>query len=249
MSINQELEQLFANWKQASEKKGDSKFFCKDGLVCKPRVIENLWLNANRRVLFLLKDQNQDADSDKHWDDDARCWFNNDKIYEIPFFKNLAYCLYAILNPEKSFETIAQENIIEFSDNTPFAYVEAKKQPGKGSISENELKRYLENYKDFLKEEISILNPDVIVNCCGDPVGWDFVNSEIFSNSPNKHCYRNEFDSKKRATVIYYKDVNKLHIMLPHPSTPSIKNNPKNFFDFVMYPYKDFLKEYPDWLK
>jgi hypothetical protein len=256
MSINKQLDQLFDDWKEKSKNNKDagnklgSEHFVKDGIVCKPTFVENLWLNSNKRVLFLLKDQNQGADSSKHWDDDARCWFNTEGVYnlQIPFFKNLAYCLYAIFNPDETFESIKQENLVAFWNKTPFAYVEAKKQPGKKSIAARVLQQYLNEYKEFLIKEISILNPDVIVNCCGDPVGWDFVNNEFFNNSPNKHCYKNTFDSKNRDTVIYYEDVKKLHIMLPHPSTQGIAKNPKYFFDFSLFPYKEFLKAYPDWL-
>jgi hypothetical protein len=258
MNIQEQLDKLFKRWLQASINNGDGKRFCKDGIPYKyghsRGYEEELWFNAKKKVLVLVKDQYQDNNPDNWWDDDAREWFDHlekDKkqyYYEKPFFKNIAYTLQAILNPDK--EYTGDLDVKAVIDTTPFAYVEAKKQPGKDSCPPNIFSRFLNKYRDYIKEEITdILKPDIIVNCCGDPVGWNFVNKEIFADSPNKQCYKNDFDSKKRETVIYYKEQQKLHIMLPHPSTRGISRNPKYFFDFVMHPYTEFLKDYPDWLK
>lgn len=55
------------------------------------------------------------------------------------------------------------DEVKDFFNTQPFAIVECKKQPGDGKLDDKELKWHLRNYGDFLKREIEILVPTMIV--------------------------------------------------------------------------------------
>ena len=68
-SITTKLDELFAEWQLSCS------HFVKDGIMLKPDTnidVEVAWLHSERRIAFLLKDQNQGIG--EHWDDDARLW-------------------------------------------------------------------------------------------------------------------------------------------------------------------------------
>ena len=60
--INEKLEILFNEWKERMEKNGDM-YFTKDGILRKNGISDSklieTWIASSKRVMFLLKDQNQ----------------------------------------------------------------------------------------------------------------------------------------------------------------------------------------------
>ena len=90
---------------------------------------------------------------------------------------------------------------------------------------------YIGKYKDLIKEQILILNPDIIV--CGDASGAikDFV---------GKYVYQNLI--KVNSWMYYDKNNNKLIIGSYHPSC---RKSPKEIYSKMMTNYKDFLDKVP----
>lgn len=189
MGINQELDNLFGEWiKDYSEH--EKQKFCRDGLVYKRLEensdydIEEEWSTAPRKILFLLKDQNDPGQTDKenqvgsdlrHWlDGDSEICKNNCKI-KGRFIKRIAQLLYLLsywtpdnnINFEK--HVSRKDKIVRDCFNSvPFALVESKKLIGTSSISDEVLEKAIEQDKERLKEELEILKPNIIV-CCGNP--------------------------------------------------------------------------------
>ena len=78
--IDARLEDLFKKWSIEMKKKGDANF-TKDGIIYqnhlpKEQTVQE-WLKAEKRVLFLLKDQNQKGV--EKWDEDIRYWLKDDE--------------------------------------------------------------------------------------------------------------------------------------------------------------------------
>jgi len=203
-----------------------------------------LWHNEKQtRVLFLCKDlNNRDCDV-AH---DIREWHCHKKGENINtlFNKNLAYWLYGLLNIDKKtnlapeFDTLTIEKITDFFDKTPFAYVNCKKEAGVEKISDSELRYHIDLYKDFTKQEIEILNPDIIV--CGG-------GRSIIKNFVKEHIYT---DIEWVNNWIYYsKQRNKVVIDSYHPSYYQISGGSKTIYEGMMNAYQEFLKEYPEFLK
>ena len=65
--VNEELDELFAEWKEQMEADGH-KGFCADGLIHQKGKEEISWITANRRVVFLLKESwNSDGGDIREW--------------------------------------------------------------------------------------------------------------------------------------------------------------------------------------
>ena len=78
ISIQEKEDELFERWKVAFEKNGDTGF-CADGLIFNGELFNNsknslsgnqeeLWNNAKRKVLFFMKDPNDNEGEDyREW--------------------------------------------------------------------------------------------------------------------------------------------------------------------------------------
>ena len=234
-SLNIALNQLFDEWKSTY----DSPFVA-DGIMlkCDDNIdVENLWLQSNRRIAFLLKDQNQGTGA--HWDDDARLWLRNDtrtQQLKRTVFHNIENLFYGLSNA--STEDYAQfwygeldfEKVKSHFNHYPFAYIECKKIPGSSIIKDTELEKYLKRDRRFLIKELEILNPNIIV-CCGGKI-FGFV-IDIFggSNLREYGINGNLRYSDERNTVIIYCE---------HPSKKYMSN--AKFYENPMDLFRNFLK-------
>ena len=119
---------------------------------------EEAWFSSRNRILFLLKDQNQDGA--EKWDEDIREWLIDtekdtakhhktkeaNRNLETPFLRNLAFLLWGLSKADKDnpwwYGEVAQhfDEVKDFFNTQPFAIVECKKQPGDGKLNDKELK-------------------------------------------------------------------------------------------------------------
>ena len=248
-NYNERLNKLFKEWKKKSKENGYNRF-CFDGLMYKGEIYDEkwnlrrqgneneLWHDAPKRVLFLCKDPNIGADFDVEDFRERNCHKKGENIKAL-FYKNIAYWLYGLLNVDKNgiapkFETLTDEIITDFFDKTPFAYVNCKKEAGIGKVSNTELQDHIDLYKDFIKQEIEILNPDIIVCGGGSSIIKNFVKEKIYT------------DIEKTNNWIYYsKKNNKVVIDSYHPSYWQIGGGSKTIYERMMSKYKEFADKYP----
>ncbi len=226
-TINSKLDALFSKWKLESEKYDEKRqstdgriTFTEDGLMEKAADrkidVEKEWNVSKKKIMFLLKDQPSD------WCNDARRWLIEGKNCEdnrqlkTPFLRNIANIFWGLYNADRenlcTFEQMkaASEEIKECFNTKPLAFVECKKQGGKGNIEDRVLREYLHRYGEFLKEEIDILNPNMIV--CTSPVIYKFVCDNCF---PTQELIK--IDAKHNS-VRFHPKSGKLIFCSYHPS-------------------------------
>lgn len=244
-NYNKELDELFVRWKTMSKQNGFDGFVY-DGLMfkgaisaydwgsCRESGNENeLWHNAQKRVLFLLKDMNQNCG------EDVREWIGRkfqSKIITNRFFKNLSYWLYGLLNIDDvdiANYIFSDETSTKFFDDTPFAYVNAKKESGGSSVSNDVLQEHIQMNTKYLKEEFDILQPDIVVCCGGSGILKNFVAENIYPNL-----------EKVNNWIYYDKASGKVVIDSYHPSYFGITR--EQIYLEMMNAYKEFLTKYPD---
>lgn len=258
-SINAKLEEIFKEWygEMYPDKPYFVEPFTKDGIMYNENIpaneIENKWNNSSRRVLFLLKDQNQKGGKDP---EDIRDWlrvtdFDRDKEknknseqaiirkeknknLQYPFIRKLAYLLWGLSKIDKNNDWYDDEvnkhfdEVKQFFNTQPFALVECKKLPGGGKVKNSEVKWHIKNYGKHLKKEIKVIDPNIIV-CMSGNDGHDFlinqlcVNGELETCSNNVHIYRE--NGKETLIIFSY-----------HPSCSRY-----NYGDF-MYNCRDIIK-------
>lgn len=236
--IDEKLENLFDEWKDRMKKNGDMNF-TKDGILRKngipdTKVIET-WMASSKRIMFLLKDQNQEGGK---WDEDIRDWLtvneNASNLGSI-FLKNIAYILWGLSKADENNDwwynevTMHFDEVKEYFNTQPFALVECKKQPGDGQLNDDVLKQHLSDYGDLLKQEIDILNPNIIV--CTNQHIYDFI---------LKKYLKEELECIDGYNSIRFHPLTGTIVLCSyHPSAWNV-----DVYEGVMWHYRAFLKKH-----
>lgn len=250
-SIKKELEDLFIEWHNRMKATDSTSHFTRDGLMYNSipnEQNEDAWFSSPKRVLFLLKDQNQKGG--EKWDEDIREWLTdtaNDTSerhqrtkeanrHLVPrFIRNIAFLLWGLSKADNDnpwwYDEVTKhfDEVKGFFNTQPFAIVECKKQPGSGWLSPKELKRHLCDFADLLKREIEILSPTMIV--CASHYIYGFVlrmypQEELISIEGHKEVH-------------YHKPSGTLIFCSYHPSD---RKSSTKIYEGVMDHYRVFLK-------
>lgn len=231
--INQQLDNLFEKWSQSC------KHFIKDGLMLKPDPIidvDDVWLHAERRIAFLLKDQNQGTR--EHWSEDARLWPLHEGWPKGQLFHIIANSFYGLSHIDHEeynqvwFGELDNTKVIDYFNRNPFAFIECKKEPGESRLKDSTLRYYLtqEPHASFLSKELELLNPNIIV-CYGGPI-FDFCINLYGKENLHDYGYNGnlKYDKKKNIVIIYCE----------HPAKPL--TNKEKYHNITMDPFREFVK-------
>ena len=180
------------------------------------------YIKSNPKILFVLKEVNSD---ESNWDlrefirDGARNYTWN----------NITRWVIGIRNITKNYNWQEIEGISEKERKEvlkSIAAVNLKKETGGGAVADNDaIYKHALNDKDFLKEQVAIYDPELII-CCG--TSYAFFDSVY-----------NGRDVKWGITfngVWYARDNNKVIISYNHPEARVSPN-------FLYYPLIDALRE------
>ena len=225
--INSQLDSIFNEW----EKLVPKDMFVRDGIMRTIPNADKVWSTSKRRIAFMMKDKSDGTG------DDARNWLidnddpNNQKNRRLgtKLFRNIACVLYGLKHDECDYANVANDALlIDCLLKVPFAYIECKKEAGKGSLDDSVLQQYLRGaHGTYLHQELSILQPNIYV-CSGWPIN-DFI----------RNMYAPEELYIQSNNLAYHIPSKTLIILGYHPTARTIYP-PKNFAG-VMNHYKDFL--------
>lgn len=237
------LNELFEEW----EKEREFTHFYEDGLMYRGEYLSpylrksgkesELWDKCSTRVMFVLKDVNARGDTP---DDDQDLRYRAFLNTGYRGYKNLTYWLYGILKTIETSHapdyTFTNAEASQLFDETPVAYINCKKEAGYSRCSYSTLKYYIERDKDFLTEEIKILNPDIIVCCAytestGNPI-FDFVKENICPDL-----------IKINGWIYYSEQLNKVIINAYHFTTSAMGN--EAMYTEMTEAFEEFIKQYP----
>lgn len=134
------------------------------------------------RILFVMKQPN----SNDLLGEDYR-GYGLDTMLGNQNWEQLLARLYGIVHTTASGypaydEAIRQEHLIEIFSSQPFAVININKQDGSGTTNTNSLKAYARSHADFIRKQILLLRPRIIV-CCGSGV-FDAVNAAMGETAP-----------------------------------------------------------------
>ena len=177
--VNEELDTLFEGWKSQMEEDG-YKGFCADGIIRQLGKEEAHWLLAKRKVVFLLKEPWSEDQTD------IRDWSGQmDETAPERFYNRIAAWLYGINkateNTYPDIETAFYPKIqLKALRNYAHAFVNIKKCVGEKRSFDSEIYNFAVQYKDYLKEQLEILEPTIVV-CCG-PITFRVVDEVLYKN-------------------------------------------------------------------
>jgi len=230
-SIQDKENELFGRWDEAFKKNGDTGF-CADGLIFNGELFNNsqnrfsgnqeeLWNNAKRKVLFFMKDPNDNGG------EDYREWGLYQKTSST-FFR----FIYSWLN---GLSTISSEGSIpamikELDRTLPLCIVNAKKEAGSSSVSYNEIYAHIEKYGDFLRQQFDIYAPNIIV--CGGSLKMASIVKELYSDV--------KFTKMENSNWIWYSTEKK--IVLIDSYHPGARETNEEKYDTLIEHFQKFLK-------
>lgn len=180
--INEKLDILFSEWKYQMQRNGD-KGFCYDGLIYRDGNEDKLWNAASRRIVFLLKEQNDnDGEDVREWTGSINGISPNGN-----FFHRLAAWLYGLSHVSahgypplsEAFRNDVQMRVLS---QYPYAYVNLKKQTGGARASDAEVYAHAARYAPFLRKQLNILNGNIII-CCGSIV-FQAATELLYNHTP-----------------------------------------------------------------
>ena len=262
MNFVEKNDSILQKWKEHNEKVEKNPNFASDGIMFRgeidqysadqnerwpnPEKENELWENAPIRYLFLTKDQN--ARGGAAWDVRGETGRSNEDSCSIreQFYRNLMYILYGIIHSEDTlcgYEDFTNEQAIQTYDSAPLARINVKKQAGGSSIGNNTLKTYIERDKEFLIEQITALDADVLI-CCGYSESIEDTGN-IILNFLNKEIY----NFTKINEWIYYDDKTKKVAINAWHLSYNRGVSQKDFFEGLVTAYHQFVIKHPDFIK
>lgn len=167
--IKEKEEELFSRWK----KEQNYEYFISDG-VCD----EEKWNEQNLKILFVLKEANW-----KNGNGDLRkLLMNGGNSNYWKTWNNIARWTQALLTKGEYPKTVS------YSDKTnqlsKIAAMNLKKVGGGARADDETIREYARSDRSFLKEQIELYEPDIII-CCGRGKGKnaDILHDIVFSPS------------------------------------------------------------------
>lgn len=204
--LEKKFEELFNDWRSEQEKESSYDYirtgiakasFTKDGIVD-----ENVWngLPKGKKVLYILREANGSASEmgpEGKIVDGGEFWFQKcvtgeetkvtDNIFQR--IKEMQIIIQKYGSEAKPDKEILRE----------VAYMNLNKRGGGAAVDWKIFNAYIEEYKEYIKKEIAIIKPDIIV-CCG--TYWSLIDNVC-------GLYKNGRAKKWRpgnAKDFYYKD-------------------------------------------
>lgn len=219
MQTIEELKKAYQNllneWSSARKEYDTKDGFTWDG----PSDWEN-YFAQKPRILFVTKEAHSEYNPDTPID----------KINGA-FHLNLARWKYAIKslydNPNKSLEFLEDSELRKYSNNNndDIALVEIKKfNENNKKSSDDHILEFAKRDKDFLKRQIDLISPQVVV-CCSTIDSYDVIyedsrQDELLSDINKKvQCWR--------------QDNNRLIVDFYHPSHTRYPGGPKALFELL----------------
>jgi len=164
MTLREQEERLFAEWKQHWSHHGDqardSSLFCEDGVVD-----ENSYLNSSLRILFVLKEVNGDFEG-KGWDLRK---FLYDEGGRPATWGNITRWIEGIRQLPNDIpwrEVDAIDSARRRKALRSIAAVNLKKSPGGHTAFGGEVALAASKDQELLKRQFALYDPDLII-CCG----------------------------------------------------------------------------------
>lgn len=240
ITIYEQENQLFEKWKKEFTNNGDSDFCC-DGLIFNGDLCNNsynaesgsqedLWREADRKILFFMKEPNDNAD------EDYREWgLEGDTKH--PFFRFIYSWLVALSNINAEDQEVPQMTKT-FPKQLPLLIVNAKKKSGGASANNDVVYHFAEQYKHLLRAQFDIYAPNIIV-CGGGPT--NAANEVLLLRIVKDLIYPDvKFTQMENSNWIWY-SVEK-NIVLINSFHPVSRETNDNKFNTLVDHYQSFLR-------
>lgn len=151
-----DMNTLFQNWEEVHKKKGYERFI-RDGIVS----LKDWYEQTTPKICYLLKEAYSDRDGfdlvqTLHDEDPWQMW-KKVAVWTEAIFQSFGEC--SAYDKER-----VQKN--SWKNTDCIAVINIKKSNGQSQSDDKEIVAYAEADQDFLRRELDIINPDIIL--CGN---------------------------------------------------------------------------------
>ena len=122
-----------------------------------------------------------------------------------------------------------------YYENCALVRINVKKQAGGGSVHDSTLRKYIERYKQYLNQQISLFDADIIV--CYGRVVFDYVIQEFFSDIEI---------SKEDPWVYFSEEKQKVIINSYHPSVRGTTITDEQFYTCPINEFEQMMLKHPE---
>lgn len=205
-----DMEKLFAEWKTSIFEESDH--FVEDGIIC-----PEMWNQASKKILFILKETNDYTGSITKLISDACTTRPNSGLWDRPTFHNIGRLVYGLLNYPQSVSEYKTAHNNRKKSLLYCSFINLKKTTG-GKSSTKAVSESAKKYSNFIRRQIEIISPEVIVFGGTYQIVKDNVIPELVNISPRIHQYGNIIcinanhpACTKKRTLIYDQSILNYH--------------------------------------
>jgi hypothetical protein len=178
-----DMDELFKEWRPLVL--ADSDHFVEDGIIC-----HETWNSVNRRILFILKETNDYEGNISKLINDAVRVRPKSKLWLRPTFHNIGRWAYGLLNFPEDVNSYKEANKERKKSLLSCSFINIKKTSGTRTAGKGvELNAI--KYASFLRRQIEILSPDIIVFGGTFQTMKDHVLPEMQKKSHRVHKFNN----------------------------------------------------------
>lgn len=198
LPIQERLKLLFSYWEKAQNSESEESYrkTCPKGLESVYKFRESfipdgcvdyeLYEKAGTKLLFILKEPSSNNNKEPS---NLYIGKNNDESFENHWYKETINAN----NTDEKYRVRFERMASVFSvDTKSTAMININKRGGFcNGTNDTKLKNYTKTYREFIVEQIKILNPDIIISCIGGSAYYELFDdgkwTEFFID--NKKCY------------------------------------------------------------
>ena len=223
ISLNQykkEIEELFKKWKSSVDTNDTA--FITDG-VMDPEI----WFKQNERILFVLKEAYSEEGAND-WD-----LAKDHVLLKNPFgrratWRNISLWTKGLKNPYADYEPNDDELKV-FGNRYlhSIAAINIKKYNGKNTSDDEDINYYAVNEKDYIKREIELCDPSVIV-CCNTAFALNNVIDYNYEKRNSQLFYYTYINGHEVIVIDFYHPANQYPKIMNYLTLCSIYQRAKH---------------------
>lgn len=218
--INQKINSFFDRFEKVMKSDGLSDYY-RDGLLYRNGDETQIWNNSKYKICILLKEPPQPYDARYYYKVNSNfghriaAWVSGINLHDN------GDCLASSFENVYS-KTKESRNLREYGfQNNALAIVNLKKTMGGPSAVKSEIVDIVSKYSLQIKEELDILNPNIII--CGGKLVFDLAVGNIFNDI--------KYDIINADKLFYYKSKKMILINNYHPSA---RTSNKKIYESVL---------------
>ncbi len=183
MKEMEEMSELFAVWRPRVMQESDH--FVEDGIICPEK-----WKEASKKILFILKETNDYKKSMCNLINEACTTRPRSGMWGSPTFHNIGRWAYGLLSYPESIWAYKAANTNRKGSIPYCSFINVKKTTG-GRTATSSVEKSAKEYSSFLRKQIEIIKPEIIVFGGTYQIMKDHVLPELQKVSTRIHAYHN----------------------------------------------------------